>query len=136
MTRKKARDLTFKLIYQTDMQNEVPENIMDVFLLENNISEEATEYVNDVLFGVFKNKDFIDSTISKFLEGWRFERVARISLNALRLSIYEIFYRDDIPAGVSINEAVDIVKTYLTDEDASFVNGVLSSILKSKQKGK
>ena len=62
--------------------------------------------------------------------------MARISLNALRLSIYEIFYRDDIPAGVSINEAVDIVKTYLTDEDASFVNGVLSSILKSKQKGK
>jgi len=136
MTRKKARDLTFKLIYQTDVQNEAPENIMDVFLLENKISEEAAEYINDVFFGVFKNKEFIDGTISKFLEGWRIERVAKISLNAIRLSVYEIFYRDDIPNGVSINEAVDIVKTYLSDEDASFVNGILSSILKLKQEGK
>lgn len=136
MTRKQARDLAFKLIYQADMQKETPEGIMEVYLIENEIPTTAEEYVKDVLFGFFKNKELIDNTITKFLDGWRLERVAKISINAIRLGTYEIFYRDDIPDGVSINEAVDIVKTYSGTEDASFVNGVLSSVLKMKEEGK
>ena len=72
----------------------------------------------------------IDGLISENTVGWKIERISKTALAVLRLSIFEIKYMDDIPLSVSINEAVEICKKYATGEDASFVNGILSSIAK------
>jgi len=135
MTRREARVLAFMLIYQAEIQNDSPENIMEVYYLEHDIEEKARDYVEDVFYGFCKNKESIDGIITKYLDGWKLERVAKISLSAIRLSVYEIFHRSDIPSGVSINEAVDIVKKYSGTEESSFVNGLLSSVLRSKEAG-
>lgn len=133
MTRKEARDLAFKLIYQTEIQKETPLNILDIFYSENEVGGKEKEYIEDIVTGVFKNKKKIDGSISSLLEGWRMERISKISISAIRLSVYEILFRDDIPDGVSINEAVAIAKKYEGGESASFVNGVLASVLKNKE---
>ncbi len=133
MTRKKARDTAFKLIYQVEMQKETPEHIFETFYMENELHEKISGYVEDVVFGVFKNKKSIDAIITKLLEGWRLERVSKISLSAIRLSLYEMSYRGDIPESVSINEAVSLAKEYESTEAASFVNGVLASFIKAKE---
>lgn len=134
MTRKETRDLAFKLIYQTEIQKEIPSNILDVFYIENELSEKDKLYVEDVVFGVYKNKETIDVNITGLLEGWKIERISKISLSAIMLSVYEILFRDDIPDSVSINEAVSLAKKYEGGDSASFVNGMLASVLKKKER--
>ncbi|OQB15956.1 MAG: hypothetical protein BWY15_00082 [Firmicutes bacterium ADurb.Bin193] len=132
MTRKKARELAFKLLYQIEIQKESPQYILDIYYGENSLEEKEREYVEDVLFGSHKNKHEINGIISRLLEGWRIERLTKISLSIITLSVYEILYRQDIPDSVSISEAVTLAKRYEGPEAASFVNGVLASVLKEK----
>ena len=82
-------------------------------------------------FGVFENLNNIDEIISQNAVGWSINRITKIALAILRLSIYEIKYYDEIPASVSINEAVELAKKYATKEDASFINGILSTVVKN-----
>lgn len=133
MTRKEARDLSFKLLYQMEIQKETPSNILEIYYLENELDQKVKEYVEDVVFGVYKNKEKIDESISSSLEGWKIERISKVSLSAIRVSIYEILFRDDIPNSVSINEAVSLAKVYEGTESANFVNGILASLLKKKE---
>ena len=74
----------------------------------------------------------IDEAISEHLHKWRKERLSRVALSIIRLSVYEILYGEDIPVSVSINEAVELAKKYGGDDDPSFVNGVLGGIARQK----
>ena len=88
------------------------------------------KYIVDAANGVFDNMTDIDEIIKNNLTSqWSIERVSKVSLAILRLAVYEIKYKDDIPNNVSANEAVEIAKVYDIDGAASFVNGVLSSII-------
>ena len=68
------------------------------------------------------------------MEGWELHRLAKIDLCILRIAIYEIIYREDIPIEVSINEAIEIGKTYSTDESSKFINGVLGGFVRRRDK--
>jgi len=127
MNRKKARDLLFKFLYQANVQKETPENIIEIYRLEKELDD---EYVINSFNGVYENLSVIDEKISSNLKGWSMDRISKTVLSVLRLAVYEIIYCNDIPVGVSANEAVELVKTYESEEAASFVNGVLSSIIK------
>ncbi|MBQ5884160.1 MAG: transcription antitermination factor NusB, partial [Clostridia bacterium] len=72
----------------------------------------------------------IDEVISENLVGWTLQRLPKVSLAILRLAVGEIMFNEDVPTNVSVNEAVEIAKTYGTAEDASYINGVLSTIVK------
>ena len=130
MTRRDARDAAFKLVFQLIAQNETAENIIELYYLEHKPSGDSRRYIEDAINGVAQNIDAIDEKISSLLEGWKLERVSKVALCALRLSLYELTYRDDIPQSVSINEAVSITKKYGGEEAASFVNGMLASFTK------
>ena len=91
---------------------------------------EADDYVKNVFFGVFENIQPIDELISNNAVGWSIKRITKTALAILRLAIYEIKFYDEIPVSVSINEAVELAKKYATKEDASFINGILSTIVK------
>ena len=127
MNRKKARDLLFKFLYQANVQKETPEKIIEIYRLEKELDD---EYVINSFIGVYENLSVIDEKISSNLKGWSMDRISKTVLSVLRLAVYEIIYCDDIPVGVSANEAVELVKTYESEEAASFVNGILSSIIK------
>ena len=73
----------------------------------------------------------LDNIISENSIGWKINRISKTSLCILRLSIFEIKFMEDIPASVSINEAVELAKKYSTPEDASFINGILSTVNKN-----
>lgn len=132
MTRKEARDQAFVLIFEKGINNESVEDILDAAKECRNFLEDEDGYTLKVFTGVFEKVEEIDSIISNNLSGWTINRISKISLAVLRLAIFEIMYMDDIPDAVSVDEAVELCKTYSTQDDAAFVNGVLGTVVRSK----
>lgn len=130
MTRKSARDLVFKIIYQADIQKETLMSIYDIIKDEQDIDEKSEGYISSTLEGISKNSENINELISEKSVGWKLNRISKISLACLKLGIYELLYNDEIPNTVAINESVDIAKLYEGENSAKFVNGILSVVLK------
>ncbi|MBQ6884744.1 MAG: transcription antitermination factor NusB [Clostridia bacterium] len=129
MTRKQAREEAFILIFEKEFNNDSLEDILS--LAEEVRDIIADEYIKNVFFGVFEKCDIIDEVISQNAVGWSIKRITKTALAILRLAIYEIKFCADIPNAVSINEAVELAKKYATKEDASFINGILSTVIKN-----
>lgn len=132
MTRKIARDLVFKLLYQADMQKESTEAVYSIAETENNIDIKSKDYIISTLKGIDQNSDRINTEISEKSQGWKINRMSKITLACLKLGVYEVIYNAEIPDAVAVNEAVGLAKTYEGDEAASFVNGILSVVVKEK----
>ncbi len=132
MNRKTARDLAFKLLYQADIQKEDGEVVFDIAKEEYDIDDKSKEYIGNILYGVEENAENINNIISEKSEGWKINRISKISLASLKLGIFEILYCEDIPDQVAANEAVGIAKLYEGEEAAKFVNGILSAVIKEK----
>ena len=140
MSRKIAREVAFKIIFSNELEfeqdslKELIETIVsDNELIEttnkNDISSEDKKYIEKVVLGIAEKKDELDEKIKTYLKGWTMERICKTDLAILRLAIYEILYREDIPNKVSINEAVEIAKSYCDDKTPKFINGILGSIV-------
>lgn len=129
MTRKMAREEAFILIFEKVFTKESAE---DILALANESRDLVPDdYIKTVFSGVYDNLEELDDIISSTAVGWKIERISKTALCVLRLALFEIKFMDDIPLSVSINEAVEICKKYATTEDASFVNGILSTVAKS-----
>lgn len=128
MTRKIAREEAFILIFEKAFNDSELTDILELAAEMRDL--EPDDYIKNVFFGVFQNLEEIDAVISENAVGWKIERISKTALSVLRLSIYEIKFIEDIPNAVSVNEAVELCKKYATKEDASFVNGILSTVLK------
>ena len=128
MTRKQAREEAFILVFEKEFNSDSVSDILEMAVEVREI--EPDDYIKEVFFGVFDNLEVIDDTISENAVGWSIKRISKSALAVLRLAIYEIKFVDSIPVSVSINEAVEIAKKYATKEDASFINGILSTVAK------
>lgn len=128
MLRKDERQQAFAIIFEKSFKEDSVEDIVSDAREAG--AYKNSEYSDKVVFGVFENIEDIDSLISKNLKDWSIERISRVALSIMRLSVFEIKYMDDIPVSASINEAVELAKKFSTFEDASFVNGVLGSVAK------
>jgi N utilization substance protein B len=93
-------------------------------------ADEAEErvFAEPLIRGVLEHRDALDEHIKKHVKNWEIHRIAAVDRNIMRLAIYEMLHRDDIPPVVSINEAVDIAKKFSTQDSGKFVNGVLDKI--------
>lgn len=130
MGRRQTREKAMKLLYQIQIQRDDIEEQIERFLEEHNIPEGPDrEYFLDVVKGVIEHRQELDQLISRHLKGWTIGRMPKVDLAITRLSSYEMKYRQDIPANVSINEAVELAKKYSGDQSKSFINGVLGKIL-------
>ncbi len=127
MNRKKAREYAFILLFEYKFQPDEIKNIMDDFVRDF-APEEQQSYIEKVVMGTIENLESIDEKIGTLSEGWKTERISNVSLSILRLATYEIEFCDDIPAVVSINEAVSLAKKYEGEEAAPFVNGILGKM--------
>ena len=129
MSRKKNREEAFKLIYQTEINKEDYQGQLEYYLAESEVSPETAEYITDLVAGVNGRLAEIDSCIKEYLSSsWRIDRISRVDLAILRMGYYEIKYRDDVPKGVAINEAVELAKKYGSDSSGKFINGILANI--------
>lgn len=130
MGRRASREAAMKLLYQVGIQKEDREWQIEYVLKSRPFDNRDKEYIKDIVWGVLNNKEKIDNLIEKHAIGWKLNRISRVDLSILRVGIYEILFRDDIPYNVSVNEAIELAKKYSTEEAGSFINGILSKVPK------
>ena len=128
MTRKEAREQAFLVLFQCNFfADRTLEEILENNLKNGSITE--NKFTNQLCSVVFKNMADINSLIQKYSLNWEQDRITKVSLTALRIAIAEIKYIDAIPEKVSLNEAIELTKKFANQEDAQFVNGVLSGVV-------
>ncbi len=133
LSRKNARENLFILVFEKSFNNDTAVEILDTAISVRDF--EVDEYIKSAFLGINDNLEEIDSIITENIKGWKKERISRVALALLRLAVYEIISIPDIPASVSVNEAVVLCKKYATQEDASFINGILGAVVKKYNKG-
>lgn len=135
MGRKLARESTMKLLYQMEVMDDFSRKNLVDFYENNEFEDDEKEYITEAIKSITENLESIDKEIEKNIDTWAVNRLARIDLSILRISIYEMLYRKDIPKQVSINEAIEIAKKYSTDESSKFINGILGGFVRDNKLG-
>ena len=129
MSRKLAREMSVCFLFQVEFQRENIKEQVEDFLDSYGESNYDKDYFLEIINGVLNSLKEIDELIdSKTKENWSIDRIAKMDLPILRVAVYEMKHREDIPVGVSINEAVELAKKYGSDDSARFINGILGQI--------
>lgn len=128
MTRSLLREQVFKLLFRVEFNSieDMEEQESFFFDEEPAISEKEFLEIKDRVNGIIEKLPEIDESLNKNIEGWDVTRIGKIELAILRLAVYEIAYDDRVPAGVAINEAVELAKKYGPTSSPSFINGILA----------
>jgi N utilization substance protein B len=117
MSRREERKEAFKLLFSSTFGI-------------NNFSDDVSEFAKKIFAGVNENILIIDDLIKKNIRNWKFERISRVAKSAMRMGIYEVI-KEEIPAPVAINEAVEMAKIFGSEEEANYVQAVLTSVANS-----
>jgi transcription antitermination protein NusB len=123
--RREGRELALQTLYALDL-NPVASNDSLRQLRENaQVPSTARNFAEELVKGVAANREVIDGKIVAQSKNWTITRISRVDLNILRIAIYELLFRSDIPKNVTINEAIEVAKKFGTEESPAFVNGIL-----------
>ncbi len=128
-SRRHGRQLTLQMLFQHEFQPS-DEGWQEKFWAKQSMTSEVKTFALRLFHGVQDHQSDIDAMIGKFAVGWVLDRMPVVDRNILRVSIYELFWEAEIPAMVSINEAVELAKRFADDETKRFVNGLLDHILR------
>ena len=127
--RRKARGLALQALYEIDSVGHEMARVLSRLLANGELSEENNAFVRELVSGVIQNKEKIDINIKNFAPAWPIEQLPVVDRNILRLAIFEILLNNNkVPVKVAINEAVELAKTFGSDNSPKFVNGVLGSV--------
>jgi transcription antitermination protein NusB len=136
-SRRKARILAFQAVYAWDSSGGGAEGLMDFGWLEDekrgSLDEEVATFARLLMAGTIENIGAVDEAIKSHLQNWSFERLKRVDLAVLRIGAYSLLFQRDIPAQITIDEAIEIAKEYGSDDSYRFINGVLDGIWKTEQ---
>jgi N utilization substance protein B len=128
-SRREGRELALQALYQIDMGGEEdPSRGLALFWSHFEGRDEAQAFARELVDGVCAERERIDALIRDTAQHWRLPRLSRVDLNLLRLAAFELLGRPEIPASVTINEAVEIARRFGGEDSASFVNGVLDAM--------
>jgi transcription antitermination protein NusB len=136
--RHSGRELALKALYQIDIRGGASSEELALFFDTFPADERSRKFAVQLVEGVRLERIALDRQIADALEHWSIGRLARVDLNILRLALYELQRVDEVPARVTIDEAIELAKTYGDEESGSFVNGVLDQLagrLKLKDEG-
>ena len=128
--RRSGRELAFRLLFQCDVGGSSLDDVFAVARVQSDATEEVWSFAEELARGAWQGRGELDVIITKYAAGWTLERMANVDRNLLRIAIYEILHRSDIPQSVSINEAVELAKRYSTADSAKFINGILGSFVR------
>ena len=130
--RRQAREWVVQFLFQTEFNPEGLEQALADFWNDEEKTplDRDRRYVNEVIQGVLDEQTKIDRTLKRYTENWDVDRLGALDRTVLRVAVYEMLFRDDVPPVVSINEAIEIAKAYSGQKSARFVNGVLDRIQK------
>lgn len=131
MGRRLARESALQVLFQIDVGKVVVDQALSQVFAEFAVHGSDQTFAKQLVEGALENQAQLDEIIDKMSVDWELDRLARVDHNILRLALYEMYYREDIPANVSVNEAVELAKTFSTAESGKFVNGILGKIIVS-----
>ena len=144
MARSVARQAAMQLLYEQMTGGEADDESLDLVYEQlamcgeptgKSPTEDDRAYIDDVLLGVKDHQQDLDKLIQEHSNGdWALERVARVDLSILRLSAYELYFRQDVPDNVSISEAMELAQKYSEPKSGRYINGVLGAIERNKRK--
>ncbi len=135
--RRKARELALQSLYQADVNSGGDILVQFSRLCENfHNAKQAIPYARVLLEGITQNFSRIDELIKQYSTNWRFDRMSIIDRNLLRIGVFEVYFVDEVPASVAINEAIEIAKRFSADDSASFINGILDAVRNGEGKRK
>ncbi|KJS00702.1 MAG: nitrogen utilization protein B [Peptococcaceae bacterium BRH_c4a] len=135
MGRRQAREAAMKTLYQMDVGGIDPEVAIKNTAEIEAITPDDLIFTRELVLGSTEHLSEIDDTIAALSRDWNIERLARVDRNIMRMAIYEILYRDDIPFSVTVNEAVELAKTFGSEDSGKFVNGVLGKVARKNDGG-
>ena len=121
-TRRQARELALSLLYEADTKDSPPAAVLAEFPID------PDPFAGDLVSGVGKHQAEIDELIRRFAKDWTLERMPVVDRNLLRIGVYELLHRPDVPTAAAISEAVELARRYSTEESGRFVNGMLGRI--------
>ena len=134
--RRKGRIIAFQSLYRYDLSGASLEELLDFSWIDQEktrkIPQETLLFARMLVQGSLENLPEVDSAIREQLENWDFSRLSRVDLAILRMSAYCLMFQAEIPATVTIDEAVDIAKSFGSEDSYRFVNGVLDGLRKKR----
>lgn len=132
MSRRELREQIFKFIFRVEFHDIEEMAEQEKLFFEDDelvIKEEDAAYISEKSNKILQKLEEIDGLINQYAKGWTTERMSKVDLTIIRLAVYEIKFDEDVPAGVAINEAVEIAKKFGQEESSGFVNGVLAKFV-------
>ena len=132
MTTSQEREQAFILLFEKSFNEDVESQKLFDLAVESEVIT-SSSYTIKLYETTLENIEEIDEGISKYLKGWTLNRVSKVALAILRLAVCELKYFEKVPVGVAISEAIKLYKTYASEEDSSFVNGVLGSFARGEK---
>ena len=135
--RRKSREIALQMLYQMEMTGQPPREVIDLYYeLASGDDEKNPDpasvvrpFAEELVNGVYDHRGELDRMIVEASENWRLERMSIIDRNVLRIALYEMLYRLEIPPKVSLNEAIDLGKTFGSPDSGAFINGILDHLL-------
>ncbi len=127
-TRRRARRVTLESLYEYDIANHPPDEIIERRVEEYPMESSGTQFASQLVHGVIEHQDEMDKLISRYAPEWPLDQMAVIDRNILRIAIFEFLIEGSTPVKVAINEAVELAKTYGSDSAPRFINGVLGTL--------
>lgn len=131
-SRRQSRETVFALLFEWSFkEDKTSDELVQVAVDARDIK--LDEFATQLLVRTLENSHEIDATIEEHSEKWRLNRISKVSLACLRMALCEMMYFEDIPEGATINEAIEMVKKYGTEEEAAYTNGILGAYSRSRE---
>ena len=126
--RRQARETALQILYLTDVAKMPVEDAILAVLADTELPDKANDFSTLLARGAMEHRPALDQFIVKYAENWELHRMAAVDRNILRLAAYELLHYPETPVSVVIDEAVEIAKSYSTQDSGKFVNGILDKI--------
>lgn len=128
--RTRAREVALQVLYQLDVTEDGVESALQKFHESFDCGPSARDYAASLVRGVLERGEEIDARIAEVAQNWRFERLSRVDLSAIRIAVFEMMGDSPLPPEIAIDEAIELSRKFGTAESSRFVNGILDQIAK------
>ncbi len=129
--RRKARESALKMLYAWEVSKNPVERVIDTYWRDFEPQQEGREFSDQIFRGTVEHLQELDRAIQQASAHWKLNRMAALDRNLLRLATFELFYLEDVPKRVTLNEAIEIAKRFGTEDSWAFINGVLDKLAQS-----
>ncbi|MCL5046182.1 MAG: transcription antitermination factor NusB [Actinobacteria bacterium] len=133
MSRRAARELALKVLFQVDLGKADPEQALLLTGESEGLKGDTIAFAGELVRGTLAHLGEIDTKISELARDWSLDRMPTVDRNLLRMAIFELLHMAEVPANATINEAVELAKTYSTPESGRFVNGILGNLVRGQE---